>query len=209
MPYTLYASLTDQYPCGAPDQIQIGTPQGGCPKNNLTCTAFSQYLFTDENTQAWCDNDNCAEPCTSPTLAPTMGPEEKAVYNMNQSLLPEQLAKEQGPPATETNIFQQFLGNISNLFGRLFLGYIVNEPKMYVQSENLDQSTAPQIIIPQTGNVGQNIQGYLGKNTGVYGVNLPQEIQQVNPTGKPIGQIEEAFEKANFPEGVKPITGQK
>ena len=77
------ANLTDRYACGAADQIQIGTPQitveqGGCPKDGKTCTAYSHWVETDANGQAWCDNNKCAAPCSEttpipaqPTITPT------------------------------------------------------------------------------------------------------------------------------------------
>ncbi len=440
-PSTLFAALTDEYPCGSPDQIQVGTPQGDCEQNGQTCTAFSHYLYTDENTQAWCDNNNCAEPCTSsstPTPAPTatlistqlpegtsvdltnyflpnpgqaaqissgetfwikegqngeyiqctnatcinfqkifitadgfgiqgenhwnnvpnttfqylqnntqatwlpsnmkvgdthssgpitvagfiispdpnegiikpcdstcdtrgagtsevvtklsyvgpvnfgnniklndvavvdvvsgpgagekfyfakdigwvgwelngtsniinqpldgsstpngngistsgtssnkstltsatptMGPEEKAVYKLNQGLLPEQLAKEQQPPVTEPDILKRFFDNLGKLIGGIFSGLffntIIDNPKMYVQSGNVDQSSVPGELVPKTDNVTQNIQDFLGKSTGIYGANLPKEVQ-----GSDIKESERGFEQANFPAGINPITG--
>lgn len=154
-----------------------------------------------------CTQINSPSPASSPV--PTMGPEEKAVYNMNQGLLPEGLVQVQGPPVTETNIFQQFLRNISSLFSGLFFGVINNKPKMYSQSDNLDGSSIPGELLPAGTVLNDNMKDYLGGDTGVYGVNLPTEMQQINPTGAPIGQAEKAFEKANFPEGINPITGQK
>ncbi|MDO8570208.1 MAG: hypothetical protein Q7R97_01325 [Candidatus Daviesbacteria bacterium] len=209
---SLAIDLTDPYPCGAPDQIQVGTAQGECEINGQTCTAFSHYLYTDENTQAWCDNDNCAEPCNIPTPSPTLTPfptskvatpssEEKAVYTLNQGLLPRQLAEEQEP---QLNIFQNIFKGIQNLFGGLFLFNIVNKPKMYTQSADLDKSTVPPELLPKTDNYNQNMTDYLGGSAGVYGVNLPAPIQDSK-----IPKSEESYEKANFPEGINPVTGQK
>lgn len=194
-----FAILTDQYPCGAPDQIQVGTPQEKCLKAEQICTTYSHYLYTDENTQRWCDNDNCAKPCDS--LTPTPSSEERAVYNMNQGLLPEQLAKEQEP---ELNILQNLFKGIQNLFSGLFLFNINNKPKMYTQSANLDKSTVPQELLPKTDNFNQNMTDYLSGSTGTYGINLPQDIQSSK-----ISDSEKTYEKANFPEGINPITGQK
>lgn len=150
-------------------------------------------------------------PSPTPTPTPTVGPEEKAVYNLSQGTLPEGLVKESVPE--NKNILEQFFNNagklLSNIFGGLFFGFIVDSQKMYTQSDNINQAGVPQKLVPQKGNVGTNIQEYLGGSTGVYSVKLPKEIQQINPAGAPIGQAEKAFERANFPEGVNPITGQK
>jgi len=143
----------------------------------------------------------------SPTIS---NPEQQAVFNMSWGVLPQELAQKQQPP--EQNIFQQFFNSagylISGLFNSLFYGKITDPPKIYVQSDNLDQSTVPQELLPTGEDVIGNIQKYLGGNVGIYGVDLPSEIQrQVNPTaGAPIGQAEKAYEQANFPEGINPIT---
>lgn len=60
------SKVSADYPCGAPDQIQVGSSQGSCtrPSDGKTCTAYAHWTYTDGNGQAWCDNNNCADPCS-------------------------------------------------------------------------------------------------------------------------------------------------
>ncbi|RJQ36303.1 hypothetical protein C4559_05385 [Candidatus Microgenomates bacterium] len=52
------------YPCSA-SMIGVQRP-GTCDLNGLKCSSWSQYIYSDENGQAWCDDNACGEPCEPP-----------------------------------------------------------------------------------------------------------------------------------------------
>lgn len=131
-------------------------------------------------------------------------PEEQAIYNLNQGLLPKEVIKEK--PSEDQNILQKILSALSNLVSPLlFIFQPQNPPKVYSQSESIQQAEVPIELKPQDENPVDRLKEFLGGSLGFYGVSLP-DISGINKEG--IQESERLYEKANFPEGIRPVTGQ-
>lgn len=126
------------------------------------------------------------------------GREETAVYNFNQGLIPKEVIRE-APEEKSGDFLSQLLAGITSLFS----SFISNSSKLFAQSETINKASVPQEVHPPSNNPLDLIKGFLGGSGGVYGVSLPKEVQSGDIKGS-----EAAYEKANFPEGIKPITGQ-
>ena len=130
-----------------------------------------------------------------PTFAAS---EEQAIYNLNNSIFPDEVKAKQEP----TDI----LTGIKNFFGNLFNGIFKIQPsnpeKTYTQSGNLQQATIPDEYREiKPNDLISNIKQFLGGSTGFYGQELPPELQNGN-----VWQFEKNYEQVNFPEGINPIT---
>lgn len=146
------------------------------------------------------------------TTSPSQTREEQAVSNFNQGTLPSEVSTAK-PKEEETNLFSQALATIKNPFA-FFTQIFRNDPKQketfLVESENVHQSTFPEEVKPKPQQPGTSswleglFKGFLGGSTGLYGADLPEFKE---PLGK-VSEYEEGYEKANFPEGINPITGQ-
>jgi len=132
--------------------------------------------------------------------SPSVNTEEQAIYNLNKTLLPESALQDK---PEEQNIFQKIISFIwqGPLF---FLRAPGNRLKMFAQSESIQSAEVPGELKPQEATApAQQVQGFLGGSGGFYGVILPIESQSNS-----IQDSERNFERANFPEGINPITGQ-
>lgn len=124
----------------------------------------------------------------------TLASYEPAIYNQTKSLLP----KEVIPNPSPSNLFDSLRNFFTNL---------VNPQKFFLQSQSLHQAYLPQEVkensSPVTTSVLNKINNLLGGSTGYYDVTLPKEIQGGDATSSG-----KAFEQANFPKGINPVTGQ-
>lgn len=135
---------------------------------------------------------------------PKISSEEQSVYNLNSALLPNELAQVEKPP--EQNILQRLLTSLANIFSSLFKVGPADRTKLYSQSENIHQANLPQELGPKNDSLVEKVKGFLGTSTGFYGVDLPETADK--PAGNPVEQYEKLYEQANFPDEVRPITGQ-
>lgn len=138
------------------------------------------------------------ETTPSATLSPSAPHrEEQAVYNLNQGLLPAEAIKKE---SEDQNFFQRIIYELNQLFSRLF-----NQPKFFAQSESIHQANLPKELKPEEeASPGGQIKSFLGGSTGFYGVSLPK----FEGTEETIKASEDLYQKAHFPEGINPITGQ-
>lgn len=171
-------------------------------------------------------------PTPTPTLTPTptprqISPHEQAMEHLNQGLLPTEAILTE--PSTTS---ESFLTSIIQTFQKLFHSPL----KFFAHSESIHQAYLPKELKPEyqeAKNQSQNkqiqgiaitspleaLKGLLGGSTGFYGVDLPKEVQEediqpedIQPEENIIQLIqpsEKAFEKAYFPEGINPVTGQR
>lgn len=130
--------------------------------------------------------------------------EEQAVYDLNKGLLPDERAQVEKP--AEQSILQTLLNSLANIFNSLFKVGPADKTKLYSQSENIHQATLPEELKPKTPSLVDRVKGFLGTSTGFYGADLPETVDK--PAGNPIEQYEKFYEQANFPDEVRPITGQ-
>lgn len=162
-----------------------------------------------------CGNETSASP--SATLSPTITKtpqatlknptsEEQAVSNLNQGLLPQTIIPDP-LPSTDSG----FLSDAAS-----FLTQLLNPFKFLAQSTTIHTAYLPnEIIDKKTDEVAQadsNVLGikegfsnlinkFLGGQTGYYGTGLPDFVKD-----KDLQESEKLYEKANFPEGINPIT---
>lgn len=137
---------------------------------------------------------------------PAVSSEEQAVYNLNSGLLPDELAKIERP--SEPSLIEKLLGVLRSLIAGLFKQGPQKPDKLYSQSETIHQVELPEELKPKSqGDQGpvEKLKRSLGTRTGIYGVELPDFVESLGDRVEP---YEEAYEKANFPDEVRPITGQ-
>lgn len=123
--------------------------------------------------------------------------EETAVSNLNVTL-PKNFPCQE--PASD------ILSNIGKFFesiGKLFFDKPQNTNTLYSNSENLSRVSTPKEVQPNSDNSADNVEGFLGKNTGAYGAELPLNFADEN-----LQDTEKSYECAIVPckQGVQPIT---
>lgn len=139
--------------------------------------------------------------------------EEQAISSFKQGNLPAEI---------QDTLKEEDRGFLSGLFSTWKkltepLTNIFNKPPeqpevMLPQSENLHQSTFPEQLKPEQEKgslipldwLGSQFTGLLGGSTGLYGADLPKFETPIEK----VSDYEESYEKANFPEGINPVTGQ-
>lgn len=130
-----------------------------------------------------------------------IGPEEQAVYSLNQGTLPKEVIPE-GP--AEQSLFDKLISIPGKLFG--FFQAPLNRPKVFAQAETLQQANIPEALKPtEESPLMDRLKGFLGGSTGFYSLTLPSFSKTPE---SPIQVSEKLYEKANFPDGINPITGQ-
>lgn len=155
---------------------------------------FVPIIFAQEDNTVPVITPEEPTPTLTSTPTPTItksNPEEQAVYNLNKGLLPKDIIKEQ---PEDQSLWDMITRSLSKLFSLPL--------KFFAQSETIHQATTPLELKPTESSPAGQIQGFLGGSAGFYGVVLPTEVQSNS-----IKESEENFEKANFPEGIKPVTG--
>lgn len=155
--------------------------------------------------QTFCSPTLTPSPTATPTRTPSptpaaMGSEEKAVNVLKTGLLPKIITDEPEEQSLLEKI-QNFL-NPGNLLGFLINPSLIFPERFYSQSDSLSTATIAKQVIEEDNDFLDNLKGFLGGSTGVYGVNLPK-IEGVEDT---IKGSEVMYEKSYFPEGIKPIT---
>lgn len=138
----------------------------------------------------------------SPAYAATCGTtDENAVCKLNQGLLPNEVVSDIKPE--DKNIFEQLK---DKLFG--LLGFNPRFPEWLApRGITQQQSEIPSELKPNSDPEKQ-IPDSLGSQeaVGVYDNSLPEDV---NTSSKDTSDFEKSYEKANFPDGVNPVTGQK
>lgn len=120
----------------------------------------------------------CAEPIPKPssTPAPTPvgstvptspAPIEQDVYSLNSNILPKEVRGAEAKESVGDDIISKI---------KQFLSQILNQAKFFNQSNSFAKSQTPNEL-HQNSNIQQNLEGALGKSSGVFGVELPKEIQ--------------------------------
>ncbi len=147
---------------------------------------ISFYLFTSVPVLAQAQ-DITISPTTTPSQSTN---EEPALGNLSKSLLPKEVL-------VETKDDQSFFEKLKGFFKKIWS----NPLRVFTRSKAVHQATVPSELAPEGSS--DPISGFLGGSQGFYGVNLPKEVG-----GDNLEESEQSFEKANFPEEIKPITGQ-
>lgn len=163
--------------------------------------------------------ENTPTPTLTPTITPSPTPvklsqDEQAMNNLNQGLLPKEAIRT--TPSTSQSLWDSIIGSFKSMF-KFPLEFLA-------KSESVHQAYLPEEIRPEykeketqikqkpgevqiqgitTSGPLETLTSLLGGSTGFYGVTLPKEVQGLDIQGS-----EGAFEKAYFPEGIRPITGQ-
>jgi len=156
-------------------------------------TSECDYTYDLEEDQTLCATpEPTEEPTPTPSLPPqttnpnTPAPEEQAIYNLNQGLLPFGDGK---PISCELNLFQQ-------LITLIFQVKFCNTEEFVNESKSLYQSQLPY---SPKGDDQEKIESYIIDS---YGAELPIRKDTVRET-------EELFEQSHFPVEIKPIIGYK
>ncbi len=135
--------------------------------------------------------------------------EENAVYKVCSATTPKELCKE---VKRDDGIFSQIVNALSGLV--LFFTKPQNEAKLYSQSESVHNGRLPIVsnndgqddsedVKGVTEDIVNNFKGFLGGSSGFYGAYLPKF-----DSDNDIKESELEYEKAAFPEGIHPVTGQ-
>lgn len=166
---------------------------------------LSQSVLAVSNGTPDSNTPPVAKSDTTVTTPKNNTPEEQAVYNIDSGQLP--ILVDQTPPDTSSNIFSGIAGAIGSLFSSIGALFNPTHPDQLVNQS----SKSTQVIVPDQikqeidqKNPDDRTKAYFGKSTGVYGAQLP-DIQDQKDT---VGDYEQTYEQANFPDGVHPITRQ-
>ena len=131
----------------------------------------------------------------------TLSSHEQALCNLNQGLLPSEIA---AVKPVEKNLFEKFLDSLGSLFGFAIKHFEVFSPRAEVQSK----SDLPTINCgdeaSKEADLVQQAAEDLGKRDcpGDYNADLPSEVQKETKDVKGIEQLEA---KSLFPEGINPF----
>lgn len=125
-------------------------------------------------------------------------PDENAIENINNGTLPTEISKN---IPDNSNIQPSVLDQVINVFG-FVIGSIQRLGIFTFRAGVQHQAEIPTELKPKSGNILDVATDFLGKKTGVYTINLPKEVLP----DKILQNFENSYEKANFPEGVNPIT---
>lgn len=143
------------------------------------------------------------EPSATPT--PQRETVDEMALKKQMVTLPKKVEADVQPK--ERGFFEKVTGNIGDLFKRVF-GFTPSLPEIFAsRAEILHQAKVPEDLKPEKGPLKLSLPTAenLGFNTGLYSVNLPLEIQQDSLTTR---DFEKLYEKAYFPQEIKPVTGQ-
>lgn len=140
-------------------------------------------------------------------LAATGGPEENAIYNYQQKLVPDQVT-EQFQPGTDVfkNILE-FFDKIKALFLKPETLLPNNSPELKGDSDTISQVYIPEQVREKGSNPAEDIQNDLGDFTGHYGVDIaPMEDIKTQPIN--VSTMEKIYQNSNYPcfQGACPIT---
>ena len=187
IPYTLYPALA-QETCSSDDQCSddvyyTDSTTGECiHKSGGYCDSSCVFAYTPAG------EDLCAEPPTpepSSTPTPSISPKpqtpndpvpiEKDVENLNQNILPkEAIGKESDSPSSLKD------QNIIDIIFKFLTQHLFNLPKFFAQSQSFSKFQTPSETHPKDSSPADILQNSLGRSTGIFGVELPKEIQSEN-----------------------------
>ncbi len=151
-------------------------------------------------------------PTASISASAPESPEEAAIKNMGNGLMPEEIPQEKDNRPGIIQALGNFFGAIGALKDRLL--------SFTLDSAGLKASEVPENQVGKINNPGDVINVFLGddKNKGVYNNTSPED--QTQPSGKnvrigpaeipgtvPANQKEQFYEQSYFPEGCHQITG--
>lgn len=131
-------------------------------------------------------------PSSTPSGSQTAKRSEQALDSLNLGLLPKEAIKDK---PEDQSLWNQIASALAQLFS--------NPLKAFARAENLQQSSIPLEIETKAGSPPNQLDEFLGGSKGFFGVSLPEDVQNTSWT-----EAEKSYEQANFPEGVRPITGQ-
>ncbi len=198
------------------DEANSGSPLACTVKQNgkdIPGFSYARYSFTDLNGQAYCFRSSCvADPNALPVTPATPLPqtpnaspngqtiEENAVSRLNKAILPTDAIREK---PDDRNVLEKVAGVAGDAIRRLF-GFLEppNYPaRVYSESNSLGGAKSP-IGGNGTGSdpakeTRENLQIYYGN------IEMPKFD---NVDQSKIGPSEKNYVKANFPEGIDPIT---
>lgn len=156
-------------------------------------------------------------PLSLPIKAATS--EEQAIYDLNNSSLPKDAVvtttdEQEGLLTKASNfVLGPILYVVNGASSVVGLGQLFKSPpkkpvQLITQSGSIHRSDLPaELAPPENAGIVDKVKGYLGNTAGFYPVDLP-EFLKGNTSEHAITDREKAYEQANFPEGVHPITGQ-
>lgn len=145
--------------------------------------------------------------------------EEQAIYDLNNGSLPKEAVitttdKQEGFITQASNfVIGPILYIVNGVSGIAGLGSLFQKPpskpvQLISQSGSIHKSDLPaELTPPENAGIVDKVKGFLGNSTGFYPVDLPDFLKSTG-LGPEITKRERAYEQANFPEGVHPITGQ-
>ncbi len=138
----------------------------------------------------------------TPTLSSVTSDESKdeaALGNLVNGTVPEQLAE--NPPTKLKGIFEIITDFIFNQV----LGFRPSFESLFAaRADVANNATIPNLLSPSSSSTPlEEVANDLGKNSGIYSLSLPLEVKGDLKTTR---DFERAFERANFPDGVHPIT---
>jgi hypothetical protein len=184
-----------------PDQsFCIHKSEGSLDENN-ECVYNFQEADTNNCASSNAETDNQPHLSIPSSTDPnTLTTDEQALANLDNGTLPPELA---GNVKPETG--GNFLTNLINQF----LGFLLRQPITFVLRSDLqNQTQIPEEVQPDPSTEPiQRASENLGKDTGIYSINIPDEVQPDKKDPK-TRDYEKTYEQSNFPEGIHPITGQ-
>lgn len=147
---------------------------------------------------------------SSAVSAVTAVPDENALYNLNQNLLPDQVVKDI-KPQTEGVLDKagHLLGSVADLFKK-FLGFTPSRPSLFIpRAQSQQQSLVPDQVRSEVSEPVERASESLGQKTGVYSLSCPEKIK--DEIEKSVTHNTRNFEESCyrfFPDNINPITGQ-
>ena len=181
-------------------EIWLDVADGSHEYSNTDCALSGQIC----NTDAICE-DPPPPPSPPPTPTPTPKiptPDEIALERKNQGMLPQEISSQIEPK--DESLFSK-IGNILQQFLSIFGFTPASKETFSANAEAQKQIEIPSEIQPSVeSNILEQTSQNLGEDTGIYSVTVPKEINQGSNDTR---GFESTYEKANFPEGITPITG--
>lgn len=179
-------------------EIWLDVSDGSHEYSGTDCALSGQVC----NADVVCENPPPPPPAPPPQAPKTPTPDEIALERKNQGLLPQEISLQIKPK--DENLFTA-IGNLLKQFLNIFGFTPASKETFSANAEIQKQTETPPEIQPVPGsNILEQTSQNLGEDAGIYSISVPKEINQGSDDTR---KFEDTYEKANFPEGITPITG--
>lgn len=179
-------------------EIWLDIADGSHQYSDTDCALSGQIC----NADVVCEDPPPPTPTLTPQVNKTPTPDEIALERKNQGLLPEEVSSQIKPK--DENLFTA-IGNLLKQFLSIFGFTPASKETFSANAEIQKQIEIPSDIQPlPDANILEQTSQNLGEDAGIYSISVPKEINQGSDNTQ---EFEKTYEKANFPEGITPITG--